>query len=273
MKWTLLALSFIFFSCSPKQLPTERYNHYPFEFESEFAADTLRIFITNPIHAPLRVLVHRPIDSLANQLVTLKSVTVNAKSDTTLVMLNVTDFKHKLMISSLLGSLHKEILPIELDLPFPKGKEYRVIQGNNSNFTHNTDFSRYALDFDMKTNDTICAATEGFVVGVVDGYRHTGKGKEWTPFANVITIYEPVTGVFTQYVHLAQNGSLVAIGDWVERGQKIALSGNTGRSTVEHLHLNLLVPVDNSDGLKSVPITFTGGIKGVTLKKGDRLKR
>lgn len=273
MKWVLLVISVVFFSCSPKQLPTERYNQYSYEFESEFAADTLKIFIRNPLHSPLRVLLHREADSLADQLVMLKSITLNAKSDTSLVVLNVTDFKHKIKISSLLGSLEKKILPIELDLPFQEGKEFKVIQGNNSNFTHNKDYSRYALDFDMQTNDTICSSTDGFVVGVVDRYKYSGKGKEWTPFANFITIYEPISGVFCQYVHLVENGSLVSIGDRVERGQKIALSGNTGRSTVEHLHLNLLVPADNSNGFKSIPITFTGGIKSVTLKKGDRLKR
>ncbi len=49
--------------------------------------------------------------------------------------------------------------------------------------------------------------------------------------------------------------------------KKIALSGNTGRSTKDHLHLNLLIPVDNSDGLKSIPIIFKGGIEGKNLKR------
>jgi murein DD-endopeptidase MepM/ murein hydrolase activator NlpD len=69
------------------------------------------------------------------------------------------------------------------------------------------------------------------------------------------------------------NGSLVKIGDKVHRGQKIALSGNTGQSTVEHLHFSSLVPVNSEGGLKSVPIEFVGGIKAIHLKKGDVLKK
>jgi murein DD-endopeptidase MepM/ murein hydrolase activator NlpD len=161
---------------------------------------------------------------------------------------------------------------VKLELPFPKNKEYQVLQGNGTNFTHNTDWSRYALDFNLKTNDTICSATDGYVVGIVDKYRFSGPGLEWKPYANFITIYDPNSGVFCQYSHLVQNGSLVKIGDEIKRGQPIALSGNTGQSTVEHLHFSCLIPVNNEDGLKSIPIEFVGGIKGVDLKKGDVLK-
>ena len=129
------------------------------------------------------------------------------------------------------------------------------------------------MDFDLKTNDTICSATDGFIVGVVDKYKDSGKGSEWKPYANYLTIYEPNSGVFTQYVHLVENGSLVKIGDKVYRGQKIALSGNTGQSTEEHLHFSCLIPVNSKDGLKSIPIEFIGGIKGINLKKGDELKK
>jgi murein DD-endopeptidase MepM/ murein hydrolase activator NlpD len=129
------------------------------------------------------------------------------------------------------------------------------------------------LDFDLKTNDTICSATDGFVVGVVSKYKYGGKGEEWKPFANFSTIYEPSSGVFTQYNHLVENGSLVKVGDKIVRGQKIALSGNTGLSTEEHLHFSCLIPVNSEDGLKSIPIEFVGGIKGINLKKGDELKK
>lgn len=111
------------------------------------------------------------------------------------------------------------------------------------------------------------------MVGVVDKYKYSGKGSEWKPYGNFLTIYEPNSGVFTQYVHLVENGSLVKIGDKVYRGQKIALSGNTGLSTEEHLHFSCLIPVNNEDGLKSIPIEFVGGIKGINLKKGDTLKK
>lgn len=268
-----LLISITFLNCSPKKLPPEKYHQYTYEVSSQFESDTFKIFIKNPLFSPLRFFIHYEDDTIGSEIKTLMSVTLNAKADTTLILNEIKEYKHTLKISSLLGSLNKEILPIELDLPFQEGKEYSIIQGNNSDFTHNTDYSRYALDFDMKTNDTICSSTDGFVVGVVDKYKYSGNDEKWTPFANFITIYDPNAGVFCQYVHLAENGSLVSIGDKVKRGQKIGLSGNTGRSTREHLHLNLLIPVDNSDGLKSTPIIFKGGIEGKNLKKGDKMKK
>lgn len=272
MKNICLLISVLFLSCSPQKLPSENYSQYTLEVSSKVVSDTLRISIRNPLYAPIRVLIHQQ-DSASTELITLSSMTLHAKSDTTLFMYNAQNPKRTLKASSLLGSLEKQILPIELDLPFQEGKEFSIIQGNNSDFTHNTARSRYALDFDMQINDTICSATEGYVVGVIDQYKYAGTGPEWTPFANVVTVYEPNSGVFCQYVHLAEKGSLVSLGDKVERGQKIALSGHTGRSTIAHLHFNLLVPVDNSEGLKSIPMVFKGGIEGKNLKKGDKLKK
>ena len=52
------------------------------------------------------------------------------------------------------------------DLPFLKGKRYRILQGQNTNFTHKGDFSRYAIDFKMNIGQTICAIREGVVIKV-----------------------------------------------------------------------------------------------------------
>lgn len=125
----------------------------------------------------------------------------------------------------------------------------------------------------MKTNDTICSATDGFVVGIVDKYRSGGIGKEWKDYGNFITIYDPNSGVFSQYVHLVQNGVFVKMGDKIKRGQNIALAGNTGQSTGEHLHFSCLIPANDENGLESIPIQFIGDIKGIKLKKGDKLKK
>jgi murein DD-endopeptidase MepM/ murein hydrolase activator NlpD len=235
--------------------------------------DQLIIVIVNPLYTPLRVWMFNDGNPLQNLFDAANPVEIGARRDTTLIYNDITEFDQDIRFSSRLGSLRKEIKPVTLKFPFPENKEYRVLQGNNTNFTHNTDWSRYAIDFDLKTNDTVTSASDGYVVGVVDKYEFGGKGPEWKPYANYITVYEPESGVFIQYVHLVKNGSMVRVGDKIEAGQPIARSGNTGQSTVEHLHFNVLVPENSENGLRSVPIMFEGSIDGTQLKEGDVVRR
>jgi murein DD-endopeptidase MepM/ murein hydrolase activator NlpD len=270
----ILASISLLLSCKTAAvLPSVKYSQYEFGKSISHNEDTLNIKLDNPLHCPLRVWFFSLDEQLQKEFDKIIPLTINSLSDTVLTFVNIQRKDQKIRFSSRLGDISKKIDTIELDLPFLKNKKFTILQGNNTNFTHNSDWSRFALDFDLKTNDTICSATDGFVVGLVDKYKHTGKGPEWQPYGNFLTIYEPNSGVFTQYAHLVENGSLVKMGDKVYRGQKIALSGNTGQSTEDHLHFSALVPVNSEEGLKSIPIEFVGGIKGINLKKGDELKK
>lgn len=77
--------------------------------------------------------------------------------------------------------------------------------------------------------------------------------------------------VYTQYVHLVHEGSFVEVGDSVQSNQVIGLSGKTGRTDIEHLHFNVLIP--NKDGMESTEIEFLEGYLGVNLKRGDSVKK
>jgi len=68
---------------------------------------------------------------------------------------------------------------------------------------------------------------------------------------------------------LNYKGSLVELGQKVEEGEPIGISGSTGFSTIEHLHLNLSKPINSQKGLISIPIKFKEGYLGEDLKKGD----
>ena len=57
-------------------------------------------------------------------------------------------------------------------------------------------------------------------------------------YGYVVYIDHP-DGRQTRYGHLSK--VLVKVGDTVSQGKKIALSGNTGRSTGPHLHFEILI--------------------------------
>ena len=135
-------------------------------------------------------------------------------------------------------------------LPFLKGKRYKVLQGQNSNFTHKGSFSKYAIDFKMKTGQKVCAIRDGLVVKVKEHFSKGGSNKKYRDFANLIIIAHK-DGTFAQYVHLKKDGAIVKIGDTVKKGQVIGYSGNTGMSTEPHLHFAVYKPTNN--GFISIP--------------------
>jgi len=53
--------------------------------------------------------------------------------------------------------------------------------------------------------------------------------------ANYIVILHD-DGTTGEYYHLSRDGALVTAGDRVEAGDRIGLSGNTGHTTMPHLH-------------------------------------
>ncbi len=267
------AMIILLMGCAASTLPEKKLRQFEFAAPTfTIVNNTLEIYLQNPVKCPLRVWIINQDDQLQSKLRKLNPIVIKETSDTLVQIPNVKEGKN-FSYGYRLGSVTKKIKNIKVELPFPLHKEYSIVQGNNSGPTHNTDWSRYAVDFSLKTNDTICAATNGFVVGVVDKYKYGGVGSKWMPFGNFITIYDPNTGIFTQYVHLVHNGSLVSVGDKIESGQPIALSGKTGQTNIEHLHFSCLVPVNNNAGLESIPFEFVEGYKSEDLQRNDVLTK
>lgn len=136
-------------------------------------------------------------------------------------------------------------------LPFPKGKRYKIIQGYNGDFTHNTNFSRYTIDFELLVGDTIEASRDGLVIKVIDKHNKQGTTKKYRPYGNYVMVLHS-DNTFAQYVHLKQYGSLVKVGDSIKMHQPIALSGFTGLTTTPHLHFGVFKATTN--GFVSIPI-------------------
>ena len=138
-------------------------------------------------------------------------------------------------------------------LPYETGRSYRVLQGYGSRFSH-TGLEAYAVDFDMPEGTPVHAARAGVVARVEEsntiGCWRDGCGH----YANYIVVLHN-DGTTGEYYHLKHMGALVEVGDSVARGQKIGLSGNTGHSTMPHLHFAVYRATDWGN-TQSIPVRF-----------------
>lgn len=150
-------------------------------------------------------------------------------------------------------------------LPYQVGKKYPVSQGANGKFSHSGPISQYAIDFQLEIGEQVHAAREGRVIKVVENFNESG-GRELLWKANRIVVLHS-DGTTASYVHLDYDGSLVEEGDYVERGQHIGYSGNTGFTRGPHLHF-----VVRKERDLSIPVYFEG-YEGVELKKRKKYKR
>lgn len=141
-------------------------------------------------------------------------------------------------------------------LPYAGGSSFRVLQGFGSRLSHRGG-EQYAVDFNMSSGTPVHAARSGVVARIEEsndkGCWEDGCGA----FANFIVVLHD-DGTTGEYYHLQQNGALVAAGDKVFAGQKIGLSGNTGHTTMPHLHFAVYRATKRARS-QSVPISFISG--------------
>ena len=270
MRYFLFLALIILAGCNSSKLPQKKLSQFNISNDvTAYNNGVLSIPLRNTLKAPVRYYLsseNHTLDSFFNNPYTL------LPGRDTIVRVAAPE-PRKIYWSIQLGDPGKEIMPVKLSLPFSTKKEYSILQAYNGNYSHNDNYSRYAIDIAMKTGDTVGAPDKGFVVGVIKDYKEGGNNYLLKNYANFITLYHPHSGLFTQYVHLDHKGSLVHVGDAVEQGQPIGISGNTGWTSGEHLHFNVLVPVDDQNALQSIPIEFLEGYKGETIKRGDIIKK
>ena len=133
------------------------------------------------------------------------------------------------------GSLHVEHdADYPYRLPYANGASFRILQGFGSGFSH-TGLEQYAVDFDMPIGTPVHAARDGVVVMVEESHDRGCWARECADEANYVVILHD-DGTTGEYYHLEHDGVVVTEGQRVVRGQQIALSGNTGHTTMPHLH-------------------------------------
>ena len=110
------------------------------------------------------------------------------------------------------------------------------------------------LDIAVPIGRQVVATADGVVVvaGHLNGY------------GNAIYINHPKTKHQSRYAHLSK--IMVKSGQQVRRGQLIALSGNTGKSTGPHLHFEIRDGMGTSRGTQGRPLNPLGLMKDATTK-------
>jgi urea transporter/murein DD-endopeptidase MepM/ murein hydrolase activator NlpD len=153
--------------------------------------------------------------------------------------------------------------------------EWFVSQGHNGTITHKDDF-RYAWDFvitdenkktyrNLGTNvkDFYCyekpvlAPADGLVVSIEDGVDDNMIGdvnveKNW---GNTIII-KHTEYLFSKLSHLKNDSFKVKQGDYVKKGDLLAVCGNSGRSPEPHVHFQLQSTAYLNAGTLNYPICY-----------------
>jgi murein DD-endopeptidase MepM/ murein hydrolase activator NlpD len=127
-------------------------------------------------------------------------------------------------------------------LPYGAGESYGVLQGFGASFSH-TGLEEYTVDFDMAEGTPVHAARGGVVVRVQASHDRACWDPGCGRYANFIVVLhdDDTTG---EYYHLMHDGARVRVGQRVARGELIGYSGNTGKSTMPHLHFGVYRAVE-----------------------------
>ncbi len=168
-----------------------------------------------------------------------------------------------------------------LHLPF--WGEWTISQGYNGKYTHlgewqnaldmilidegekNHRISPYQNENYYCYNKPVIAPADGIIAEIADNIEDNEPGKVNTAqnWGNSIII-KHIEGVYTQFSHLKAGSIKKKKGDFVSRGEMLALVGNSGRSPEPHLHFQ--VQATPLLGSKTIPYPFAYYF----LKKGDK---
>ncbi|HYP17209.1 MAG TPA: M23 family metallopeptidase [Opitutus sp.] len=153
-------------------------------------------------------------------------------------------------------------------LPYLSSQHHRLDQGSHGRVSHGPGSDNaHAFDFKMPIGTTICAARGGTVTAVRTDSKLGGPNPALKSAGNYIVIRHR-DGTYAEYVHIEHDGGLVKVGEVVEAGQPIALSGNTGFSTGPHLHFAVF---RTQDGFKreTLPVRFASNGRLLAMMEGD----
>ena len=132
-------------------------------------------------------------------------------------------------------------------LPFDNDPAWNLSNGNWDDPLHGhnqgnpTGLQAFAFDFVHPEGGHVRAARGGTVYALVasESGNSWGSKDPCKPGVGNYLVIDHGDGTFGVYWHMKQNGILVKVGNKVNRGDAIALSGNTGNSSTPHLHFDV----------------------------------
>ena len=128
--------------------------------------------------------------------------------------------------------------PAESDyiLPYPVGEGYYLMQSYCTSGYNVSHGDQLAYDFYMPVGSQLVAARGGWVRLTRESSPDNGEGYT---MENYIYI-EHGDGSVAFYAHLMQHGVDVEVGQWVDQGERIGYSGNSGSTRdTPHLHFGV----------------------------------
>lgn len=161
----------------------------------------------------------------------------------------------ELQLDALPGAPDARPLDAQYLLPLQQS-QVRVHQGFAGGFSHADPQNRYAADFAAAIGTPVVAARAGRVMQIESDFDQAGLDRErYGGRSNFVRILHE-DGTMALYAHLDINGVHVRVGEQVQAGQRIGLSGNTGFTTGPHLHF--VVQVNRGMRLEAIPFRMRG---------------
>lgn len=155
-------------------------------------------------------------------------------------------------------------------VPFPGDLTFETLNTADDSHAHVNE--AHTFDIIMPEGTPVIAARSGVVADVkgeargdrvANGMRPVYESKEDADrMGNYIRIMHE-DGTIAEYRHLQDASVMVRTGQRVEAGTQIALSGNSGKSRVPHLHFGVLKPQQFFNPPISVPVRMDMAGRGV----------
>jgi len=147
-------------------------------------------------------------------------------------------------------------------LPWAEGSSFMFTQVHGGRITtHFTKATLHAVDIGMPEGTPVLAARTGIVEAL---QAHHGASEDEGPLTyegNFVRVRHS-DGTAATYAHLRHQGVTVVVGDGIEAGQLLGISGASGDVLEPHLHFVVTRVHENSSGWReevSIPVKFYVG--------------